>query len=206
MSPARPLGLRRRPGIAPGGGLAASLPAGARRIAGDQARGEGLRVALAASRFNERITGRLLEGALRALGESGVRGEEITVVVVPGAFELPFAARRLASSGRYDAVVCLGAVVRGDTPHFDFVAGEAARGIADAAEATGVPILFGVLTTENERQALDRSGGRLGNRGADAARAAVEMAQVARGIDRERGAGDRAERSSVSGARRRGRA
>jgi 6,7-dimethyl-8-ribityllumazine synthase len=180
------------------------LPAGARRIEGDAARGEGVRVALAASRFNERITERLLDGALRALGESGVRSEDVTVVVVPGAFELPFAARRLASSGRYDAVVCLGAVVRGDTPHFDYVAGEAARGIADAAEATGIPVLFGVLTTEDERQALDRSGGRLGNRGADAARAAVEMVQVARAIDRERTAGDRAEGSSVSGAGRRG--
>jgi 6,7-dimethyl-8-ribityllumazine synthase len=117
-----------------------------------------------------------------------VRAGDLTVVVVPGAFELPFAARRLAASRRYDAVVCLGAVVRGETPHFDYVAGEAARGIASAAEATGVPVLFGVLTTENERQALDRSGGRLGNRGADAARAALEMAHVARGIRPRRGA------------------
>jgi len=158
------------------------LPRGARRVEGVPDRGRGLRIAVAASRFNEAITARLLEGALRAMDDAGVRAADITVAVVPGAFELPFAARRLASTRRVDAVICLGAVIRGDTPHFDFVAGEAARGIARAAEATDVPILFGVLTTNTARQALERSGGRLGNRGADAARAAIEMAQVSRGL------------------------
>jgi len=168
--------------VAGGEGLRKALPRGVRRVEGDASRGRGLRLAVAASRFNERITARLLEGALGAMGEAGVRDVDVTVVFVPGAFELPFAARRLAGSKRFDAVVCLGAVIRGATPHFDFVAGEAARGIGRAAEATGVPVLFGVLTTENLRQALERSGGRLGNRGADVARAAVEMAHVSRGL------------------------
>jgi len=159
-----------------------SVPRGARRIEGSADRGRGLHVAVVASRFNERITDRLLRGAFEALDAAGVRAADIAVAFVPGAFELPFAARRLAASGRYDAVVCLGAVVRGGTPHFDYVAGEAARGIARASEETGVPVLFGVLTTNNSRQALDRSGGRLGNRGADAARAAIEMAHVARSL------------------------
>jgi len=174
MSPARPLGGS--------GGLQAVLPRGSRRVEGDAARGRGLRLAVVASRFNERITERLLAGALGAMDEAGVLAADVTVVIVPGAFELPFAARRLAASKRFEAVICLGAVIRGATPHFDFVAGEAARGIAHAGEATGVPVLFGVLTTENAKQALDRSGGRLGNRGADAARAAIEMAHVARGL------------------------
>ena len=174
MSPARPMASE--------GGFQSVLPRGARRVEGDGARGRGLRLAIVASRFNERITARLLGGALGALDDADVRAADVTVVVVPGAFELPFAARRLAASKRFEAVICLGAVIRGDTPHFDYVAGEATRGIARAGEATGVPVLFGVLTTENVKQALDRSGGRLGNRGADAARAAIEMAHVARGL------------------------
>jgi 6,7-dimethyl-8-ribityllumazine synthase len=111
-----------------------------------------------------------------------VRAGDVTLVTVPGAYELPFAARRLAASGRHDAVLCLGAVIRGGTPHFDYVAGEAARGIAAAGAATDVPVLFGVLTTDTLRQALDRSGGRLGNRGADTAAAAVEMARLSRAL------------------------
>jgi 6,7-dimethyl-8-ribityllumazine synthase len=174
VSPSRPSSSAR--------GASTVLPAGARRVAGDPARGRGLRLAVAASRFNERITERLLAGAFRAMEAAGVRAADITVVLVPGAFELPFAARRLASTRRFDAVLCLGAVIRGGTPHFDFVAGEAARGIARAAEVSDVPVLFGVLTTDTARQALERSGGRLGNRGADAARAAIEMAQVSRGL------------------------
>lgn len=172
MSPVRPLARR--------GGEVFSVPRGARLVVGNPASGRGFRLAIVASRFNDRITARLLDGAFRALEAGGVRAKDLAVTFVPGAFELPFAARALAASRRYDAVVCLGAVVRGGTPHFDYVAGEAARGIARASEETGVPVLFGVLTTDNERQALDRSGGRLGNRGADAARAAIEMAQVAR--------------------------
>lgn len=174
MSPSRPIARAR--------GAVTALPRGARRVEGDPEQGRGLRLAVAASRFNERITERLLAGALDAMRAAGVRAADITVAFVPGAFELPFAARRLASSRRFDAVLCLGAVIRGGTPHFDFVAREAARGIARAAEASDVPVLFGVLTTDNVRQALDRSGGRLGNRGADVARAAIEMAHLARGL------------------------
>lgn len=174
MSPVRPLKGSGQEGF--------SVPRGARVIVGDPGDGRGLRIAIAAARFNDRITSRLLAGAFGALESAGVRAADLAVAFVPGAFELPFVARRFAVSGRYDAVICLGAVVRGGTPHFDYVAGEAARGIARASEATGVPVLFGVLTTDNERQALDRSGGRHGNRGADAARAAVEMARVARGL------------------------
>lgn len=178
MSPVRPL-RRRRGAPAP---LDGPGRRSIRRVIGDPDRGRGLRVAIAAARFNERITDRLLRGALDALDRSGVRPSDVTVAFVPGAFELPFAARRLAASRRYDAVVCLGAVIRGGTPHFDYVAAESARGIAHAAETTGVPVLFGVLTTDNERQALERSGGRLGNRGADSARAAIEMARLVRGL------------------------
>jgi len=174
VSPARPLRSKQE--------NAFSVPRGARLFVGDPASGRGLRIAIAAARFNDRITARLLSGAFERLEAAGVRAADLAVAFVPGAFELSFAARRLAASGRYDAVVCLGAVVRGGTPHFDYVAGEAARGIARASEETNVPILFGVLTTDNERQALDRSGGRLGNRGADAARAAIEMAHVARSL------------------------
>ena len=164
--------LRRHPGV--------------RVEQGDADAGRGLTIAIAAARFNARITDRLLQGALRGLGRAGVRPKDTLVVVVPGAFELPFAARRLAGSGRHDAVLCLGAVIRGGTPHFDFVAGEAARGIAAASEATGVPVLFGVLTTDTVRQALDRSGGRFGNRGEDGALAAVEMARLARALPARR--------------------
>ena len=147
--------------------------------------GSGLSIAIVAARFNRGICDRLLEGALGALERRGVASERVTVVRVPGAFEAPFASRRLAASGRYDAVVALGAVIRGETPHFDYVAGESASGIARAAEETGVPVLFGILTTETPEQALDRSGGAHGNRGADAAEAAIEMARLKRLLDAE---------------------
>ena len=149
--------------------------------------GEGLSIAIVAARFNRAICDRLLEGALGALARRGVRGDRVTEVRVPGAFEIPFAARALARSGRYDAIVALGAVIRGETPHFDYVAGEAARGVASVAETTGVPVLFGVLTTETPEQALERSGGKHGHRGADAAEAAVEMARLARLLAAEGG-------------------
>ena len=147
--------------------------------------GDGLSIAIVAARFNRAICDRLLGGALEALARRGVSAERVTVVRVPGAFEIPFAARRLASSGRHDAVVALGAVIRGETPHFDYVAGESARGIARAAETTGVPVLFGILTTETPEQALERSGGAHGNRGADAAEAAIEMARLKRLLDQD---------------------
>jgi 6,7-dimethyl-8-ribityllumazine synthase len=145
--------------------------------------GAGLHVAIAVSRFNEVVGERLLDGALRALERHGVRLPDVTVARVPGAFELPLLARRLAASRDHDAVICLGAVLRGETPHFEWVAGEAARGIARASQETGVPILFGVLTVDTLEQALDRAGGKLGNRGADAALGAIEMASLLRAMD-----------------------
>jgi 6,7-dimethyl-8-ribityllumazine synthase len=144
--------------------------------------GKGLRIAVLLSRFNELIGNRLLEGALRALERRGVNPSDVLVVKVPGAFELPAMARRLAGSGRHDAVVCLGAVVRGETPHFDYVAGSAARGIARTSYETGVPVLFGVLTADTVDQALDRSGGKHGNKGVEAAEGAVEMARLVRAL------------------------
>ena len=138
----------------------------------------GRRFALVASQFNELVTSKLVEGAVACLRAHGIAEEDLVVVWVAGAFELPFAARRLAASGLYDAVVCLGAVIRGETAHFDYVAGEAARGIADAAARTGLPVMFGVLTTDTLEQALDRAGGKHGNKGWDAAMGAMQMASV----------------------------
>lgn len=149
--------------------------------------GAGLSIGIALSRFNLEVGERLLDGARRALAAAGVSPARIDEVRVPGAFELPWTARRMARSARYDAIVCLGAVVRGGTPHFDFVAGEAARGIARVSEETGVPVLFGLLTTDTMEQAMERSGGSMGNRGADAALAAVEMGRLARALRAEYG-------------------
>jgi 6,7-dimethyl-8-ribityllumazine synthase len=142
--------------------------------------GGGLRIGVVASRFNEEITARLLEGALKALEIAGVDGPSVRVVSVPGAFEIPGAAQRLASSRRVDAVVCLGAVVRGETEHFTFVAAAAQEGILRASLDTGVPMTFGVLTTETVEQALERAGGEAGNKGYEAALDAVEMATLYR--------------------------
>ena len=136
------------------------------------------RFAIAAASFNEMVVGKLVEGALACLLAHGVGEDAIELAWVPGAFELPLLARRFAESGRYDAVVCLGAIVRGETPHFDVVAREAARGIQDAALATGVPVTLGVLTTDTVAQALERAGGSHGNKGWDAALAAIQMAGV----------------------------
>src|ERR687892_2037516 len=141
---------------------------------------KGLRIALLASRFNETITKSLLEGALSALRRHGLDDASITVAWVPGAFELPVAARRLAASGEFDAVVCLGAVIRGATAHFEHVAGQAAAGTTRASLDTGVPVIFGVLTTDTIEQAIERSGMKAGNKGFDSALAAIEMADVLR--------------------------
>lgn len=143
-------------------------------------RGAGLRIGLVVSRFNELVTTRLLTGAREALERHGVRDEDVDVAWVPGAFELPLVARRLAESRRYDALVCLGAVIRGETPHFEFVAAEAARGVADVARDTGVPAIFGVITPNTLEQALDRAGGKVGNKGYDAVVSAIEMANLLR--------------------------
>jgi 6,7-dimethyl-8-ribityllumazine synthase len=140
--------------------------------------GKRLRVAVIASRFNETISKRLLDGALDSLRRHGVAEDDISVAWVPGAFELPATARRFASSGEVDAVVCIGVVIRGETPHFDYVAGRAATGISEAAVATGIPVIFGVLTTEDSTQATERAGGKMGNKGFEAASAAIEMANL----------------------------
>jgi 6,7-dimethyl-8-ribityllumazine synthase len=139
-----------------------------------------MRIGVVAGRFNDHVTKPLLEGALVTLDECGVAPSDVAVHWVPGAFEVPLVARRLAGSGTVDAVVCLGAVIRGDTAHFDYVAGPCAYGVARAALDTGVPVIFGVLTTDNVDQALDRAGGCEGNKGAEAAATAVEMVALLR--------------------------
>ena len=144
--------------------------------------GTGLQVAIAVARFNSFITDRLLGGALDGLRRHGVAEDAITVVRVPGSWELPVTVKALAESGRYDAVICLGAVIRGETPHFDYVAGEAAKGIGQVMTATGVPVAFGVLTTNTLEQAIDRAGAKSGNKGFDAAATVIEMASVLKQI------------------------
>jgi 6,7-dimethyl-8-ribityllumazine synthase len=140
--------------------------------------GQGLRVAIVAARFNEAVTQRLLDSAVDCLRRQGVADEDISIARVPGALEIPLAAQRLAQSGEVDAVVCVGAVIRGATPHFEHVATQAAAGVTAAALATGVPITFGVLTTDDRDQADERAGGKLGNKGFEAAQAALEMANL----------------------------
>jgi 6,7-dimethyl-8-ribityllumazine synthase len=140
--------------------------------------GENRRFAVIASRFNQVIVEKLVDGALDALVRHGVAADDVDVVWVPGAWELPIAARRLLSSERYDALVAVGAVIRGDTPHFDYVAGEASRGLATASVEFETPIGFGLLTCDNDEQAQARSGGAHGNKGWDAALAALEMADL----------------------------
>jgi 6,7-dimethyl-8-ribityllumazine synthase len=149
--------------------------------------GRGRRFAIAASRFNRVIVDRLVEGARACLERHGVAEADVDVAWTPGAFELPLVARRLALSGGYDGVICLGAVIRGGTPHFDFVAAEAARGIADAARDADVPVSFGVLTTDDIEQARQRAGGEHGNKGWDAALAAIEMASLLEQLPKREG-------------------
>jgi 6,7-dimethyl-8-ribityllumazine synthase len=143
-------------------------------------RGEGVRVAIACGRFNDLITERLLAGARDGLLRHGVDEASITEAWVPGAFELPLAASRLASSGEYDAVICLGAVIRGATGHYEHVAGQCAAGIARVALDTGVPVVFGVLTTDTIEQALERAGTKAGNKGYESAETALEMVDLLR--------------------------
>jgi 6,7-dimethyl-8-ribityllumazine synthase len=141
-------------------------------------KGDGKRFAVVVGRFNSMITERLLEGTLDCFERHGGKQEDLTVVRVPGAFEIPLAALKLAKSGKYDGVICLGAVIRGSTPHFDFVANEAAKGVAAAAMETGVPVIFGVLTTDSIEQAIERAGTKAGNKGWDAMLSAIEMADI----------------------------
>lgn len=138
--------------------------------------GRGRRFAVVASRFNGVVTERLVDGALAAFRKLGIAADDVELAWTPGAFEIPLVAMGLARSGQFDAVVCLGAVIRGETPHFEYVAGEAARGVQQVALETGTPCTFGVLTTDSLEQAMDRAGGKHGNKGWDAATAAVEMA------------------------------
>lgn len=138
----------------------------------------GLRVAIVVSRFNDVISTRLLDGAVDALLRTGADDEDIHVFRVPGSFEIPLAAKKLALQGKWDAVVCLGALVRGDTPHFDLISAEVTKGIAQAALETGVPMTFGVVTADTVEQALNRAGLKSGNKGFDAAMAAVELANL----------------------------
>lgn len=142
--------------------------------------GSGLRFGIVVARFNDFISNRLLSGAKDALERHGVSADAVDVALVPGSFEIPLAARMMADSGKYDAVITLGAVIRGSTPHFDYVAAEVAKGVATASTASGLPIIFGVLTTDTIEQAIERAGTKAGNKGWDAAVTAIEMANLAR--------------------------
>ncbi len=146
---------------------------------------KGMRVGIVAARFNEFITSKLVSGALDGLTRHDVREEDISLAWVPGAFEIPLVASRMAKSGKYDAVICLGAVIRGATSHYDYVCNEVSKGIAAVSLETGVPVLFGVLTTENIEQAIERAGTKSGNKGYDCALSAVEMVNLLHEIDGE---------------------
>ena len=153
-----------------------------RELSGDL-NGAGLRVAIVVARFNEIVTTQLLAGTVGTLTRYGVNDADISVSWVPGSFELPVAAKALAKTGRYNTVICLGAVIRGETSHYDMVAGQASRGIGQVGVETGVPTIFGVLTTENMDQALNRAGGKSGNMGGNAAVAAIETARLVQAIN-----------------------
>jgi 6,7-dimethyl-8-ribityllumazine synthase len=150
------------------------------KVTEGQLSSKGLRFAIIVARFNSFITERLLAGALDALARTGCAESDIEIVKVPGSWEMPVVARELAERKRHDAIICLGAVIRGDTPHFDYVAGEAAKGLGQVAAQTGVPVAFGVLTCNTLEQAIDRAGAKSGNKGFDAAMTAVEMADLMR--------------------------
>jgi len=144
---------------------------------------EGKNFALVVSRFNDFVTEKLLSGAFDALTRSGAKAENIDIVKVPGAFEIPLAAKKLVQKGRYHAVVCLGAVIRGATPHFDYVSAEVSKGIAQVSLESSIPIIFGVVTTDTLEQAIERAGAKSGNKGWSAAMAAVEMANLIEAVD-----------------------
>lgn len=144
--------------------------------------GSDLNVAIIVSEFNKSITENLLEGTLKALLDNGVFEKDIYIIKVPGAFEIPLLSYKLASSGKFDVLVCIGAVIRGETGHYDFVASEAARGISRSSIDTGIPIIFGILTTDNVQQAVDRSGGKYGNKGYDCGISAIQMANIFKSI------------------------
>lgn len=139
---------------------------------------KGKRFGIIVSRFNEFISSKLLEGAIDTLTQHGVKEEDVSVVWVPGSFEIPMVAKKLAEGKKYDAVICLGAIIRGETPHFDFIASEAAKGIAKVGMDSDIPCVFGVITTDNLEQALDRAGTKSGNKGREAAKTAIEMCNL----------------------------
>jgi len=138
----------------------------------------GKKFGIVVSRFNEFISGKLLEGAIDALVQHGVKEDDVTAVWVPGSFEIPMVAKKMSDSGKYEAVICLGAIIRGDTPHFDFIAGEAAKGVAKVGMESKAPCVFGIITTDNLEQALDRAGTKSGNKGREAAITAIEMSNL----------------------------
>ncbi len=148
---------------------------------------KGLKFAVIVSRFNDFISSRLLEGAVDTLLRSGAAEGDMDIVKVPGSYEMPVVAKRLASMGSYDAIICLGCVIRGDTPHFDYVAAEAAKGIAKVSLDAGVPVSFGVITADNLEQAIERAGTKSGNKGRDAALTAIEMANLLKAMGRKKG-------------------
>jgi len=143
---------------------------------------KGMRFGIAASRFNDFISGRLIEGAIDAITRAGGNPKDIQIVRVPGAFELPLAAKKMARSGKYDAVICLGAVIRGATPHFEYISAEVAKGIAMVSLETEIPVSFGVLTTDTIEQSIERAGTKMGNKGWDAAMSAIEMVDLFRNM------------------------
>ena len=144
---------------------------------------ESVKIGVVCARFNEFITSRLLGGALDGLKRRGVDDDDVSVAWVPGAFEIPIVAKRMAKSGKYDAVICLGAVIRGSTSHYDYVCSEVSKGIAAVELETGVPVMFGVLTTENIEQAIERAGTKAGNKGAECAQGAIEMVNLFRAME-----------------------
>ena len=144
--------------------------------------GKGLKIAMVVSRFNEFVTNKLLEGAQDALLRHDVSQDDIDVAWVPGSFEIPLVAQKLAQTNRYDAVICLGAIIRGATPHFEYVAAEVTKGIAQAGLSTGVPVVFGVITSDTLEQAIERAGTKSGNKGFDAAVSAIEMANLMKNV------------------------
>ena len=164
--------------------MATGEKSGLKRVLEGQLSAKGLKVALVVSRFNDFLTRRLLEGAVDALRRHGAEDDNLTTVWTPGSFELPLAAKKLAESGRYDAIVALGAIIRGATPHFDYVAGEVTKGLAQVSLASGLPVAFGVLTCDTLEQAVERAGTKSGNKGFDAALSAMEMADLFKALDR----------------------
>lgn len=147
---------------------------------------QGFRFAIVASRWNDFLTSKLVEGALDTLERLGASEKNVEIFKVPGSFELPLTARKVAENGNFDAIICIGVVIRGETPHFEYVAGEAAKGVGQVALATGVPVLFGVITTDSVEQALNRAGIKSGNKGAEAALSAVEIVNLYKGIGGEK--------------------